>query len=220
MKYEITGIKFINKTTGEVIYDGELPASIEIGLEDGKMRIVAIMGKSASGKDTLLRDLVRLSENRYHQIVSCTTRPIRDGEIDGSDYNFVTNQEMAQMIFDGSMLECSVFNNWGYGTCEEDLSKEKINIGVFSPESIEILKDTGHDIFVVYCLCQDKDRIIRTLEREDNPNIEEMIRRYEADKKDFANVTMLADMFVHTDFDSSKKLAKRANDAIMCWAKE
>ena len=59
-----------------------------------KYTIIAIMGKSGSGKDTLCKALFKepafLDANL---IVSCTTRPIRDYETDGIDYHFLTTEE-------------------------------------------------------------------------------------------------------------------------------
>ena len=183
------------------------------------MKILAIMGKSASGKDTILNKLLRYKDGAFHQIVTSTTRPPREGEIDGFDYHFITNEEMAELIFNGKMIECVVFNNWGYGTCEEDLSEDKVNIGVYNPEGIEILKDSGHDVFVVYVVCSDKVRLIRSLQREKDPNVSEIIRRYSTDEKDFQNVGELADLFVSTEKGDIDALIELISDAVEDWAK-
>lgn len=55
-----------------------------------KLKVVAIMGKAGSGKDTILRALVNKFPDRYNEIVSCTTRPPREGEQEGVNYHFLT----------------------------------------------------------------------------------------------------------------------------------
>ena len=78
------------------------------------IKIIALMGKAGSGKDTLLHKLMEQDPLRFNEIISYTTRPLRDGEIDGVNYHFVSDETFLQMVNDGKMLEHSVFNNWHY----------------------------------------------------------------------------------------------------------
>lgn len=55
-----------------------------------KYKIVAIMGKAGAGKDTLLRECLALDPNKLHEIISCTTRPPREGEREGVNYYYLT----------------------------------------------------------------------------------------------------------------------------------
>lgn len=57
--------------------------------------IIAIMGKAGSGKDTLLKALLQelTFTNIARPIISCTTRPIREGEVDGVDYHYLTREQ-------------------------------------------------------------------------------------------------------------------------------
>ena len=60
------------------------------------MKLIYIIGKSSSGKDTIFNILKKeLNVNTY---VMYTTRPQRDGEIDGITYNFVTDEKMKEYI--------------------------------------------------------------------------------------------------------------------------
>ena len=117
-----------------------------------KCTIIAIMGKAGSGKDTLLNAL--MEEETFKdafRIVSCTTRPIREYEIDGVDYHFITTKEFTNQILSGEMIEATVFNTWCYGTSLKNLDLNKINIGVFNPEGIELLKERNDvDLTVIY----------------------------------------------------------------------
>ena len=150
--------------------------------------IIALMGKAGSGKDTILHALLKQPAFKNAvPIVSCTTRPMRENEKDGVDYHFLTQSEFTDKILSGDMLEATVFNDWCYGTSLENLSKDKVNIGVFNPEGVGLLRNNENiKLTLIYIEANDKDRLIRQLSRENNPDVHEIIRRYSADEMDFS----------------------------------
>ena len=154
---------------------------------NNKYKIIAIMGKAGSGKDTLLNTLMEeeIFKDAF-KIISCTTRPIREYEVDGIDYHFITTKEFTDQILSGEMIEATVFNTWCYGTSVKNLDLNKVNIGVFNPEGVELLKERNDiDLTVIYVQANDKDRLLRQLNREENPDCHEIVRRFSADEEDF-----------------------------------
>ena len=150
-----------------------------------KYRVIAICGKSASGKDTLLQRMVNQNPE-VHEIVSCTTRPSREGEVDGINYFFLSLEEFAHKDTMGEMLEVSKFRDWFYGTPIDGLNPNLINVGVFNPTGIySLFNDDRIDLYVVLVQASDKVRLIRSLRREANPDVDEIVRRYSTDKEDF-----------------------------------
>ena len=150
-----------------------------------KIKIVALIGKAASGKDSIAKALLE-KEPSAHGIVSCTSRPRRDYEIDGRDYHFMEPEDFAKAIEEDTMLEVTNFNGWWYGTSIESLNPDTINVGVFNPEGIQsLLEDDRVEVTVFYVMAKDKTRIIRQLTREHEPDIDEIFRRYTTDEKDF-----------------------------------
>src|SRR5882672_5542468 len=92
-----------------------------------------VSAPSGAGKTTLVEQLVeripRLSMSR-----SYTSRPAREGETDGVDYNFVTRGRFEAMVAAGQFLEWApVFGNL-YGTCAADT---------------DTLLASGHDVVLV-----------------------------------------------------------------------
>lgn len=84
------------------------------------------------------------------------------------------------------MIEYTKFNNWMYGTAIDSLSSERPNIGVFNPAGIiSLMNRPDIDLYVVYITATDKERLIRQLTREENPDVREVLRRYDADEDDF-----------------------------------
>lgn len=190
-------------------------------MKNQKINIVAIVGKAGAGKDYLLQYLEK-SFPELHSIVSATTRPPRQGEKNGVNYYFLTAEEFAKQVLNDNFLEATVFRDWCYGTQLSALDKNKINIGVFNPTGIEILQqDNRVNVYVIKVGAAPKTRLIRQLNREDNPDIDEIIRRYKTDEMDFLE----ADFKHHYHFSNNdeKNFQESVNDLIpriKVWAKE
>lgn len=147
-----------------------------------KIKLIAVVGQSACGKTYLSRKWA--GEKNYHLIVSSTTRPPREKEINGKDYWFLTEEEFAASEF----LESAEFRKWHYGTRWTNLDFEKTNIGVFNPSGIYQLWELQDkiDLTIIYVLADEDVRLARSLGRENNPDITEINRRRKTDEKDFA----------------------------------
>ena len=155
-----------------------------------KYKIVCIMGESGCGKDTIASALQLLLSDCSQMIVSCTTRPIRDNEVNHRDYHFITSEEFAEQLAQGEMLEATVFNDWCYGTSLKYLDKGLLNIGVYNPTGVNILQSIPEvETYVIRLHASNKTRLLRQLNREDNPNVDEIIRRYGTDKDDFSDLS-------------------------------
>ena len=151
--------------------------------------IIAIIGEAGSGKDYFVEHLTKKYKKLFHKITSYTTRPKRDNEEEGKDYYFTTKEHFLDMIENKSIVEYTEFNGWYYGTHECELDNNKmINIGVFDPQGVRNLIQLGYSVIIFKLHVPDKERLIRQLNREEDPDIEEIIRRYQTDKEDFANL--------------------------------
>jgi guanylate kinase len=143
-----------------------------------KYKIIAICGKSAAGKDTFLHEIIKQNPE-VHEVVSCTTRPPREGEEFGKNYFFLTPEEFSAKADNNEMLETSGFRDWLYGTSYEGLNSNLINAGVFNPEGIcSLLHNHNVDLYVVMVQASNKARLLRSLYREKNPDVDEIVRRY------------------------------------------
>ena len=146
------------------------------------------MGESGSGKDTVLKEtLIQFPD--LHKIITSTSRPKREKEEDGVNYFYYTDEEFFEKIYNDEMIDYQVFNNWQYGTELKALDENKINIGVFSPNAIRtLLKRKDCNVFIVWVRTTDKERLLRQLNREENPNVREIVRRATTDYEDFDNI--------------------------------
>jgi guanylate kinase len=151
-------------------------------------KIIALIGEAGTGKDSLMQTILGLQPD-LHEIVSCTTRPKREGEVHGVNYFYYTPEKFGDMVLNDEMLECTTFNGWFYGTSYESVRSDCINIGVFNPAGVEaLLARPDVDVEIIRVCAAPKTRLLRQLNREDNPCVDEIIRRYSADRIDFDDV--------------------------------
>ena len=163
--------------------------------------IIAICGKSATGKSSLARWLIKEFNKRQipaNLIISDTTRPPREGEKDGIDYNFLSLGVFLDYKNKGKYLEDSCFRQWRYGTRISSIDRDKINIGIFNAEGIESLKQyvNKYNIIPVYLEETLIERLRRSYQRESCWKTE-YFRRAFVDWKDFFYIDIDLKYFFH-----------------------
>ncbi|MBQ2872846.1 MAG: guanylate kinase [Bacilli bacterium] len=96
-----------------------------------KGKFIVISGPSGVGKGTICNQLLKELNAWYS--VSMTTRSMREGEVEGVNYYFVTKEEFKKRIEDGKLLEYNIYNDNYYGTPKDKvLEKLEEGINVFS----------------------------------------------------------------------------------------
>lgn len=163
----------------------------------GKRIILA--GKAASGKDYFKDYLI---QKGYLPSVSCTTRPMRDGEIDGETYHFITSEDFLHGSQNDEFYEYKFFNLYGYGTTHE--MWETAEVFIFTPSGIASLPKSEIDkSLIVYFDIPIDVRINRLEERSDADAIS---RRLEADNADFRDFNEFDIKVTNPEFDCDKLL--------------
>lgn len=159
-------------------------------------KLICLMGKSSSGKDTIYKRM-RKEMPELLPVVLYTTRPMREGEKEGVEYHFVSEEEYMALKDSGRMIEerayNTVFGIWRYFTVwdeEKDLKNHSyIMIGTLEAYA-KIREYLGEDaILPILIDLDDGVRLQRALDREraqDNPKYLEMCRRFLADAEDFS----------------------------------
>lgn len=159
-------------------------------------KIYCIIGKSATGKDTIYQRLLQNETLGLQRIVLYTTRPIREGEREGVEYHFTDEKGFFQMQKDGKIVECRSYNTiygiWYYFMAkDEQLDLENCNYLITGTlESYEKTRDYfgGDKVIPIYVEVEDGERLTRALHREQKqsvPHYEEMCRRFLTDSQDF-----------------------------------
>lgn len=148
-----------------------------------KTEKIVIVGKSGSGKDHLLRGLIR-KELKYQPKI--TTRPKRKLEKQGIEYSFLSNQNFNKMLESNEIKVYQHFvidnSDWYYSISNQNFENNQLFI--MTPHEISTLnKEDRKKCFVVYLDIDESIRRARITKRnDDNDSIN---RRMEADEADF-----------------------------------
>ncbi len=135
-------------------------------------KIYYIMGKSSSGKDTLFRK-IKQELPMLQTVTLYTTRPKREGEREGVEYHFVTDEQMHIFERQGKVVELRTYNTvhgaWKYATIEDGqvnlAESDYLMIGTL--ESYGKLKKYYGAAYLVpvYIEVEDGERLNRALTR-------------------------------------------------------
>lgn len=167
-------------------------------------RIFYILGKSASGKDSIYERLKADDTLPLKPVVLYTTRPRRSGEIEGVTYHYVDETTLDTYRKDGKVIESRTYQTihgpWTYATVDNghwDLTSQSyLMVGVL--DSYHSIRSYFGDEWVIplYIEVEDGERLTRALNREKSqsqPKYEEMCRRFLADQADFAEDKLQAE---------------------------
>lgn len=150
------------------------------------MKIIAICGKSGTGKDYLWNYINTYASDRFNCVKSVTSRPARREGDDDHVYTslgvFTDHPE--------SFLITSWYNGWYYGVRLADLDSEKPNVIIASPADVEALEKKDIELYVYQLHASDRQRLLRSINRMDEVDMHEIMRRYYADEQDFANFNL------------------------------
>ncbi|MBE5884291.1 MAG: guanylate kinase [Lachnospiraceae bacterium] len=165
-------------------------------------KIVYLMGKSSTGKDTIFKELLESGTIALKTIVPYTTRPIRAGEQDGVEYFFTDEEGFQKLLQQGKIIEERAYHTvhglWRYFTVDDEQLQlsEQSYIMIGTLEAYQNMKKYygQESMLPVMIELDDGIRLQRALDRErqqENPKYEELCRRFLADSADFAEDKML-----------------------------
>ncbi len=142
--------------------------------------LVILSGVAGAGKDTIKKELIKRMEN-VESLPSYTSRPIREGDVEGGTYHFVSREEFEKMIENQEFYEYDIHHNQYYGTSRK-LLNDKIKSGKIIVKDIDVngtehLKELlGNDTKVVTIFLRvPKEELEHRLEnRVDKPSPQEI----------------------------------------------
>lgn len=176
--------------------------------------VYLICGKSGVGKSTLVKNLI--DECDIEPIITCTTRPPREGEVDGIDYHFITKEQFDELNTGCEFMEYASYKvangeTWYYGSLFKDFLNNKNRIIIVNPDGIKVIrtkcKNYGIDTMVIMLTANKKTRLKRLNTRGDNKD--EVLRRMQADDEDFKGMWWNADYVINTSYKSQEQTLKK-----------
>lgn len=142
--------------------------------------LVILSGVSGAGKDTVKKEVVRRLDY-VDTFPTVTSRPIREGDVPGVTYIFVTEEKFKEMIANGELYEYDIHHNNYYGVAKKPL-QEKVANGKVAIRDVDVngteslVKQLGQSMKVITIFLRvPKEELRKRLElREDKPNKEEI----------------------------------------------
>ena len=169
---------------------------------------IILCGKTASGKDTICRELLRLYPE-LKKMVSYTTRPMRENEENGVTYNFISDADFETKKQEDFFLETTEYNVasgeiWKYGSPRNDLGID--TVAIFNPVGWKKIRSNPDNI-TFYLKCSEFVLANRLIERGDRAD--EAKRRLETDRSDFDSFEEKADFVIRNDMKiKAEKIAE------------
>lgn len=175
--------------------------------------MIVLVGKSCSGKDSVAKILCSMG---YSRVATCTTRPMRMGEVDGIDYYFITQSEFMNMIEKGDFAEYREYETekglWLYGSRINDYKYTTEKVIILTPEGLVNIrkKYPNLPIIAIYLAVPNKELKRRMMSRANisGEDIKEVKRRYKADKKDFRHIKKYVDYVVNNELRDAYDTAR------------
>ena len=178
--------------------------------------LIVVSGPSGCGKSTLDNMLLERRENVVMSI-SDTTRAIRGNEVDGVDYNFITNEEFEENIKNNKYLEYAIYNNKCYGTPEEWVDKQ-LNAGKDVILEIEIegarqVDAKRSDAVFIFIMPPSMNVLKQILVARKTETKEQIVNRFKAAYKEINEVAKYNYVIVNDDVETA---LEKMNAIITC----
>ncbi len=145
--------------------------------------LFVVSGPSGAGKNSLVHRMIQC-HGGIEEAISATTRPPRDGELDGTDYYFLTVPEFEACIAEGELLEYTKYVDNYYGTLKSEVEKriEKgiVCVLVIEVEGAENIKKTYPGCTTIFVMPPSPDELERRLrhrQTESDARLEKRLRR-------------------------------------------
>ncbi len=138
--------------------------------------LVILSGVAGAGKDTIKKELMKRMKN-VESLPSFTSRPMREGDVEGGTYNFVSKEKFEEMIKNGEFYEYDVHHDHYYGTSKKLLNEKLKNqtiivkdIDVNGTEHLKDLLKADTKVITIFLKVSKEELERRLQKRVDKPS--------------------------------------------------
>lgn len=176
-----------------------------------KGKFIIISGPSGVGKGTICERLIKELNAWYS--VSMTTRSIREGEVDGVNYYFISKEEFKKRIDEGKLLEYNIYNDNYYGT-PKDKVIEKLENGIDVFLEIDVngaknIKNKFSDALLIYIAPPSIDDLRERLLNRGTENLETIENRLRIASDELKQIDFYDFVVVNDDLEKAILSVKR-----------
>lgn len=175
--------------------------------------VLVLSGPSGAGKSSLISKISNEIGDYYFSI-STTTRPIREGEVDGVDYHFVSREEFIKDIEDDNFLEHAVVHGNYYGTSikpvRQALSEGKLVLFDIDVQGNTAIKNRLGDITTsVFITPPTLSELKHRLEKRSTDSQEIIDGRIKMAKREIQRMSEYEFLIVNDDLDVAADVLKQ-----------
>ena len=182
-------------------------------------KLLIISGPSGVGKGTIvkhLEDMYNEKNKKLYLSISCTTRKIRDGEIDGVNYYFISEKEFKKRIRNNDFLEYNIYGTGKYyGTPKSTVLKYLKNdydvILEIDINGYKQIKENFPDCVGIFIMPPDIDELYNRLKNRNTEDEETIKVRIETAKNEIAENNIYDYIIVNENGKSMKAAEKIYN---------
>jgi guanylate kinase len=176
--------------------------SVNFNLVQPQPLMIVISGPSGVGKDAVI-DEMRARKLPFHFVVTTTTRPPRDTEVDGVDYIFITHDQFAEMINQGKLLEHNIVYQDYKG-----IPKEQVQQALASGQDVVMrvdvqgaarIRELYPDALLIFLTAADEQEMIDRLTRRKSETPEGLMLRIATARTEVKRVDLFDYVVINRD---------------------
>jgi len=171
--------------------------------------LIIISGTTCAGKGTIVKELISRNANLYLS-TSYTSRPIRNNEIDGKDYYFVTQEEFENKIANNEFLEYALVH-YGcyYGTPKKEIN-EKLDAGLDVILEIEVdgakqIKKLFPETILIFIMAPSMEVVKERIKKRNTENPEQIIKRFKRAYQEINEVNKYNYVVINDELEDAVK---------------
>lgn len=172
-------------------------------------QLIIISGTTCAGKGTVVKELLKRNDNLTVSI-SYTSRPKREGEIDGKDYFFVSSEEFEQKIKNNDFLEyAKVQYGKYYGTpkaeVKELLAEGKDVILEIDVQGAKQIKEMFPETILIFIMAPSMNEVKRRIKERGKESNEQIIERFKVAYNELNEINKYNYVVVNDEVENAVK---------------
>ncbi len=191
-----------------------------LGLPGG--RVFVVSGPSGAGKSSLCKELLETVPNLKGS-VSYTTRPPRQGEVEGRDYHFVDTRTFQRLVEEGAFLEYSEVHGYLYGTLEREV-RDRLQVGDLLLEvdckGAANIKQHMKEACLVFVMPPSVEDLIARIRYRGPISEEDLLRRMETARQEIQSLELYDYLVINDRFSDALECIRAIIIAGRCSAKD
>ena len=183
-------------------------------------QVIVISSPSGGGKGSIIKGLLANDNKTRVLSVSTTSRPMRENDIPGVTYNFVSKEEFFKLIKEDYFLEYTNYVGNYYGT-PKGFIKEKLNEGIDVILEIEIegasnIKKLIPEAIFIFIMPPSLKTLVKRLKLRNTESNDKIIERFNKAYKEINEVSKYNYVVVNDELDEAIKKVEAIIKAEKC----